>query len=100
MKQITFLLFVAILSSACTTTKNKISEDNIMGTIVYTNESNECAYTIKVGADQETVYYDPINLEEKFMVNGLKVQFQYRALKMKNRCAKANPVSLSMIKKQ
>ena len=42
---------------------------------------------------------DPINLKDEFKVEGLRVRFDYRQLRMANRCNEANPVEVvSMVK--
>ncbi|RMA57259.1 hypothetical protein [Ulvibacter antarcticus] len=99
MRIVSFILFVGLLHSCCTT-KEKMTNDFTSGTIVHSTDENDCAYTIKVSNTENVLYLDPINLENMYMKDGLKVQFQYKSLKMKNRCNKANPISLTKMTKE
>ena len=64
------------------------------GTIVYSDKEDDCEYTIQL---KEDLYYDPIDLEDSFKKDGMIVYFKYRVLRMKNRCLKANPISINEI---
>ena len=66
------------------------------GVIVYSDKEGDCAYTIS--ADNGATY-DPINLEDEYKSDGMKVWFTFRGLRMMNRCAKANPIDIEEIKK-
>ena len=62
------------------------------GTIQFSSQMDKCQYTIK--ADDIPYLIDPINLEDSLKKDQLKIWFTYQALRMKNRCAEANPVRL------
>ena len=100
MRFVICIWFFSILGYSCSEKKN-LSDGFTAGTVVFSTVENDCAYTIKVtNADKQTVYYDPINLEDDVKKDNLKVTFKFRSLKMANRCNKANPISVSEIKKQ
>ena len=61
------------------------------GTIIYSEEKDDCEYTIKLKGG---LYYDPINLEDSYKKDGIAVYFKFRRLRMANRCNKANAVSI------
>ncbi|WP_299761132.1 hypothetical protein [uncultured Dokdonia sp.] len=61
------------------------------GVIEYSQEKEDCEYTIKL---KDGLYYDPINLEDGYKKDGMTVYFKFSPLRMKNRCNKANPVSI------
>lgn len=67
------------------------------GTIEHSTKEGDCAYTISVVLDGNSLYYDPVNLEEDFQKDKAVVWFKFRGLRMMNRCDKATPVSLSEI---
>lgn len=69
------------------------------GTIVASKADGDCPYVIKTDG-KESVMYDPINIEDTFKKDGMKVWFTFRGLRMMNRCTKANPVELVDIKTQ
>ncbi len=72
------------------------AEGYVLGTIVYSEVEGDCPYVIQLVSDPNTML-DPIDLAEDHKVNGQKVWFTYNPLRMKNRCDKANPVSLEKI---
>ncbi|MBP6312733.1 MAG: hypothetical protein KA408_10725 [Flavobacteriales bacterium] len=79
-------------------TPTEVSEKNrTIGVIQQAITKEGCLWTIRI---KEVDYFlDPINLDEEFMVNELRVQFDYLQLRMTNRCKEANPVEvLSMVK--
>lgn len=89
-------------SSANTQTENDntmteekmIAADFKSGTIVASKAEGDCPYTIKM--DGETSYFlDPINLEENYKKDGLKVWFTFTGLRIMNRCEKANPINVN-----
>lgn len=82
----------------CNSLKKGDANDYSTGTVFHSSFENDCAYTIKVTTNNlDFVYFDPINLEKKYMKDKMKVKFKYRALRMQNRCDKANPVSITEI---
>jgi hypothetical protein len=111
----TALLLLFIGTSCCTSgkIKNKDEKENTSamsiekmteegftsGTIVASQEEGDCPFVIKSEVAGSTVMYDPINLEESFKEDGMKIWYKYRGLRMANRCTKANPVSLEEIQK-
>ncbi|MDT0556136.1 hypothetical protein [Patiriisocius hiemis] len=96
---ITVILLLGIVTSCCSGKKDMANGFTI-GTIVYSVDENDCNYTIKVTNKNEEVFYDPINLEDDFKKNDIKIAFKFRPLKMKNRCNKANPISVFEVKKK
>ncbi len=100
MKNTIYILFVGLLIS-CGSVKSDVSDGSIIGTIVHSEESEACDFTIKVVNDNDdTVFYDPINLETQFKKHNLKVVFKFKSLKMANRCKTANPISIITMKKR
>jgi hypothetical protein len=77
-----------------------IEEGFSMGEIVFSDAENDCAYTIKLDNKEISYYLDPINLDEAFQKDGMKVWVKYNGLRMMNRCDKANPVSLTDIQER
>lgn len=97
MKSILLILFFGVFVSCCSTKVNK-DANYTSGTIAYSEVEDDCMYTIRVvNEDESSLFLDPINLEDAYKKDGLKIKFQYRPLKMKNRCNKANPISISYI---
>lgn len=62
------------------------------GIIVYSAIESDCKYTIQVMPEGN--FFDPINLDDAFKLDGAKVWFSYFPLRMMNRCDKANPISI------
>ncbi|WP_151672928.1 hypothetical protein [Patiriisocius marinus] len=65
----------------------------LAGTIVASKADGDCPFVIKTDG-KESVMYDPINIEDAYKKDGMKVWFTFRGLRMMNRCTKANPVEL------
>ena len=112
----TFLLLSIFIMSCCSSTKttgNSNTADNSnmetkqmieegykMGVIVTSRKEGDCPITIHIQGD-ETYYLDPINIAEMYkVIDGEKVWVKFTGLRMMNRCDKANPVSLTEIKKR
>jgi hypothetical protein len=118
-----FLLFSVVLISNCGTTKTSsstltssetttesmsmanakndtemISEGYSKGTIVASTIENDCPYTIRM-EDKESYLLDPVNLEETYKKDGMQIWFKFTGLRMMNRCDKANPITITEIKK-
>lgn len=109
----TLLLFFATLTfAACTSHKDLPAEsgkevgtptmettekNRTIGVIHQATTKEGCPWTIHI---KEVDYLlDPTNLKEEFMVDGLKVRFDYLPLRRTNRCKEANPIEvLSMVK--
>lgn len=72
-----------------------LKEGFIRGIIVYSAIESDCKYTIQV--IPEGNFFDPINLDDSFKIDGAKVWFKYYPLRMMNRCDKANPISIDHI---
>ena len=106
------LVFLALLPfAACHSQKNLPSEagtqvqappsgttekNRTIGVIHQATTKDGCPWTIHI---KEVDYLlDPTNLKEEFMVDGLRVRFDYLPLRRANRCKEANPVEvLSMV---
>ena len=72
-----------------------ISKGFTPGVIQESTQKEDCIFTIQVSELNKQPYFiDPINLDETFKKNGLAVFFKYRALRMMNRCQRANPVEI------
>ncbi len=113
------ILLSIFLISCCSTTKTtgedqgntKINDAKMniekmitdgfkMGEVVYSDLEGDCEYTIRILLEEEMYLFDPINLSEEFKKNGEKVWVKYGGLRMKNRCDKANPISIVEIQKR
>ena len=112
-----FALFISATVLACSSTKTKqgtnenattetVNEDDKMlkegytkGTIVFSDKPDDCPYTIQLEG-KDNLMYDPINLDVKFQKHDEKIWFTFNQLRRMNRCVKANPISLSDIKKR
>jgi hypothetical protein len=70
------------------------------GTIVYSDEEGDCPYTIQVDGEDNDYMFDPINLDESYKKDGMKIWFKYGGLRMMNRCVKANPVNILEIQER
>lgn len=102
-----FLLLFPIISCNTTDkvafTNNKtdkqvmIMKGYLAGEISLSNKDGDCPVTIAVNGENGTYYLDPINLEEKYHIDGLNVWFKYGGLRRMNRCLKANPVTINEI---
>ncbi|MGJ8665555.1 MAG: hypothetical protein ACSHW7_04255 [Patiriisocius sp.] len=66
------------------------------GTIVASTAEGDCPYVIEM-AGEDSYFLDPINLEESYKKDGMKIWFTFNGLRMMNRCEKANPVSIEKI---
>lgn len=116
--KISFILVILMATSCCTsgkTTKNEtktgsselmsnskkmIADGFTLGTIVASTKEGDCPYVISSEIDGNKVMYDPINLDEMYKKDGMKVWYKYNGLRMMNRCEKANPVSLEDMQPQ
>lgn len=77
-----------------------MAEGYMLGTIVYSHKEGDCPYTIQMPGDKMEFYYlDPLNLEEKYKVDGQKVWVKFNGLRSMNRCDKATPAEIVDIKK-
>jgi hypothetical protein len=71
-----------------------------MGVIVISKIEGDCPVTVQI-LNKDPYFLDPINITDMYDVNdGDKVWIKYNGLRMKNRCDKARPVSLTEIKKR
>jgi len=112
-----FLLLSIFIISCCTSTKTATTSENSnnveveskkmmeegfkKGVIVTSTVEGDCPYTIKLIDDENYPYFlDPINITEEFKKDGEKVWLKFNGLKMMNRCDKANPISIEVIKKR
>ncbi len=79
----------------------KMKEAGFMsGTIVYSETEGDCPYTIDVDSDDYKYMFDPINLDESYKKDGMKIWFKFGGLRMANRCVKANPVNILEIQER
>lgn len=77
-----------------------MAEGYLLGTIVYSDKEGDCPYTIQMPGDKMEFYYlDPINLEETYKKDGLKVWIKFNGLRRMNRCDRATPAEIIDIKK-
>lgn len=80
---------------------NKMKEAGFMsGTIVYSDKEGDCPYTIEVDSEDYNYMFDPINLDESYKQDGMKIWFKFGGLRMMNRCVKANPVNILEIQER
>jgi hypothetical protein len=68
-------------------------------TTVASTVSGDCPFTLKMEGDNSYML-DPINLQEDYKQDGIKLWVKYTPLKMMNRCDKANPVNIVEIQKR
>lgn len=106
---VSLIAAVAFTLTACNSTQKAMEEKDTAkeaemmaqgftkGTIEHSTKEGDCAYTISVDLDGNSLYYDPVNLEEDFQKDKAAVWFKFRGLRMMNRCDKATPISLSEI---
>ena len=117
LKSLVFIFTLSIVS-CCSTTKTvneteKGSTTNIVSmdtqkmmdegyqkaTTVASSLTGDCPITLQIEGDNSYLL-DPINLEEGYKANGIKLWVKYTPLKMMNRCDKANPVNIVEIQKR
>ncbi|MBK6369933.1 MAG: hypothetical protein IPF64_08940 [Flavobacteriales bacterium] len=106
------VLFATLIFAACTQHKDlpvaaeeeaqtppteMTAKNRTIGVIQQATTKEGCPWTIRI---KEVEYLlDPTNLKEEFMINGLRVRFDYRPLRRTNRCKEANPIEVtSMVK--
>ncbi len=82
------------------TAKKMMEEGFKAGTIVYSEVENDCPYTIQIENEDPSYFLDPVNLEEAYKKDGMKIWVQYAGMRMMNRCEKANPVNVVAIQKR
>ena len=110
-----FLLLILIATSCCTSSKTSKNDKNTesselmanskkmmadgftMGTIVASKTEGDCPYVISSEIDGNKVLYDPINLDDTYKKDGMKIWYKFNGLRMMNRCDKANPVNVSEV---
>jgi hypothetical protein len=76
-----------------------VNEGFIKGTIVFSDEPDDCAYTIRLEG-KENLMYDPTNLDVKYQKHDEKIWFTFAPMRRMNRCIKANPIYINEIKKR
>ncbi|RMB58032.1 hypothetical protein EAX61_10460 [Dokdonia sinensis] len=72
-----------------------IDDNTTLGSIVYSDKEGDCEYVIKTDDGR---MLDPQNIDKSFQKDGMKVEFTFAALRMMNRCEKANPIRIIKIK--
>lgn len=76
-------------------TAELIPEGFTAGVIQESTKKGDCLFTILVTSKGgESLYFDPINLDEAYKKDGIALFFKYRPLRMMNRCEKANPIEI------
>lgn len=96
---------VASTSTNATETKTMdidySKEGYSMGTLTYHKDS-KCTYVIT--DEKSGTKFDPVNINDKvyenFKVDGSKIYYKFRPLRMMNRCTEAQPIELEDIKKK
>ena len=83
-----------------TNTERMIAEGYTAGTVVLSDKEGDCAVTIRLDGTDDAVFYDPLEIDNAFKTEGMKVWFKFRGLRMASRCDKANPIALEDIKKR
>ena len=69
------------------------TDSTTKGQIIFFEGEGDCAYAIKtIGEGFE--YLDPLNLDEKYKIDGQQIWFKYRGLRRENRCENARPVEI------
>lgn len=109
MKKINVLFLLLFLIISCNTidkvafTDNKIDKQVMImkgylaGKISISKTEGDCQITIKIDDKNGVYYLDPINLDEKYHLDGLNVWFKYGGLRRMNRCKKASPITINDI---
>lgn len=88
---------VAAGKEARTPPTERTEQNRTIGVIQQATTKEGCPWTIRI--KEEKYLLDPINLKEEFMIDGLRVRFDYLPLRRTNRCKEANPIEvLSMVK--
>ncbi|MCH2489393.1 MAG: hypothetical protein MK211_04520 [Flavobacteriales bacterium] len=98
MKLALLAVMVVTLFACCATQKESVT-GFVSGTIIHDKGKTVCEFLISVSESNTSNFYDPINLEDAFKVDGLKIQFKFRPLRMKNRCSNANPIHIIELSK-
>jgi len=106
------VLFATLAFAGCTPQKDlpaeagkeaqtqpaEMTEKNrTIGVVQQATTKEGCPWTIRI---KEVEYLlDPVNLADEFMVDGLRVRFDYLPLRRTNRCKEANPIEVrSMVR--
>jgi len=109
MKKISVLFFLFFCIISCKTKDKKAFVENktdkqvmfmkgyLAGKISISNLEGDCQITIKIDDKNGVYYLDPINLDEKYHLDGLNVWFKYGGLRRMNRCKKASPIMINDI---
>ena len=109
MKELSVSLLVFFcVTSCCTIQKTTFNEKKndthemimkgfLEAKISLSNKDCDCPVTLVVKGKNGTYYLDPINLDEKYHMDGLSVWIKYNGLRRMNRCQKANPITINEI---
>ena len=81
-------------------TEKMIAEGYAAGVIELSSKEGDCPVTIRLEGTEDSMYYDPIEIDDSYKVAGMKVWFKFSGLRMMNRCPKANPIRIESIKKR
>lgn len=79
-----------------TQNKEMLAAGFTKGTIVHSDKEGDCEYTIKL---EDGRYFESTDLTQEFMKDGMTVWFTFNPLRRMSKCNKANPVTLTEIKK-
>ena len=109
----TLLLLIAALQFAACTPQKKLpvetgqeaqaptstptGKNGTIGVIHQATSKEGCSWTIHTKAVDYLL--DPTNLDKEFMIDGLRVRFDYQQLRMMNRCKEANPIKVLSMEK-
>lgn len=85
MKHLTFALAAAMILvigiSSCGNKKNNTMADNggmmMDGEVIVSQQNGECALWIMTTKTSSVAGFYPVNLDDQFKVNGLKIAFNY-----------------------
>jgi len=106
-KALSLIILTAFLVCSCNTKKKNMEQNNsrdqdmivkgyTKGTIHYSDKEGDCPYQIIISTGENSLlYYDPINLSERFKQDKAIVFFKFRGLRMMNRCPRATPIEVT-----
>jgi hypothetical protein len=99
---------VVLMSASCkrapeaTSESVTVSEPGTTDGVMSLSHSDEgCALLISVMEDGEEVFYIPVELDEKFKTEGMKINFTYHDSRMnQGSCTLGHPIVIDAIKKR
>ncbi|WP_340077144.1 hypothetical protein [Leptobacterium sp. I13] len=93
-----FILNCTTKKHATTTTNQKFINNGYFPATLFAYSNASCPYVFQIDG-QNTILYDPINLNETQKTYD-KIWVKYASLKRPNRCANALPVTILDIQKR